>query len=261
MKKRSPLPFLLLSLVSCGFQKSIGYLYSAELRNVFINADSNGNTYSTLMKAGKAEEISFRLRNEENLILFITSTACSHCTDLEPSMISFLEQTHLEVFYLEDRELFTQIVALEREFPHLKPIREQYGTPYMFVVDANNLIPVSVSGKDPYQIADALFEFINYMPVKRMESLDTYASYDGKDILRYFTSKEDDSYIDFCHYRNLFATDKEVLVLDSSFWSEETFTKYEAKYGVFLSGYVNFEGNSYPFVSENAKEILDSYLS
>lgn len=248
-------------LILSGCSSGISYSYSPDLGNIYRNPSSHGDSYSTLLLEGKSETISSLLERGETALLFLTSTSCSHCLDLEEAMKGFVKETKLEIHCLQDQGIRTEILALQKDYPFLSSLLPRYGTPCAVALTKEAYSPIPLSGLSQKEIAKAIFEKVNYTPVSRYTTLASFAEFHSKGEMFYCTSIQDPSYPSFYRDSGIFQTKKPFGVLDASNWSKEDYQLFEENYSEFQEGALFFGEEKAPYESKEGQEMLKDYLS
>ena len=156
---------LLSILGSCSNQN---YSYSFSINdinkaNINKNLDINGTNYETGLVYEDGNKIISRLKNNEDVLLFLHQTSCDHCKNLEPTFMGMVNRFQIRINAFIDMGIRSGIEQLKSNLDYGEELFSRLATPNLYLLSKDKGSKIDLTGAyfDEEKLVKTIGTYIN----------------------------------------------------------------------------------------------------
>lgn len=146
IKKYLSLVSLIIFSMSCSNYEYSFSINDESKANIYRNEDASFDSYESSLIYQSGDEVVSKIKNGENVLLFLHQKTCSHCQTLEPTFLSMQSKYSIAINAFIDRGIGEGINRLKANLDYGEELFSELATPSLYLLSKDEGAKIDLVG-------------------------------------------------------------------------------------------------------------------
>lgn len=163
IKKYLSLTSLIIFASSCSNHEYSFSINDENKGDIYRNIDASFDSYESSLIYQSGDEVASRVKNNEDVLLFLHQKTCSHCQTLEPTFLSMQSKYSIAINAFIDRGMGEGINRLKASLDYGEELFSELATPSLYLLSKEKGTKIDLVGtySNETKLVETIGNYIN----------------------------------------------------------------------------------------------------